>query len=217
MRKYVNFIFLISLSICPLITVIDSLQMGLCFGVTLSVMFFMLVNFIFGLEKIANKDVRTFVYAVLAAGFIILIKFIASKLGVATFVEFGKRLDISIVSLLLLGFYPIYNDTKMTTEDYAERTFYMGVIFIVACAIYGASIEILAYGNIWGVNLGFAGLEIFRQPFAGMFLIAVATAIVNMIRVAILNRKKKYNLLVDKYTLQIKTIIDNKNKEEKNG
>lgn len=212
MRKYVNFIFLISLAICPLIPVIDSLQMGLCFGVVLSIMFFMLVNFIFGLEKIANKDVRTFVYAVLCAGFIIMIKFIASKLNVALFTQFGERLDISIVSLLLLGFYPIYNDTKMTTEDYAERTFYMGIIFILATAMYGALIEVLAYGNIWGLDLGFEGIEIFRQPFAGLFIVAVVTTIANMIRVAKINRKKRYNILVDKYTLQIKTIVDAKKK-----
>lgn len=212
MRKYVNFIFLISLSICPLIPVIDSLQMGLCFGVTLSVMFFMLVNFIFGLEKIANKDVRTFVYAVLSAGFIILIKFIASKIGVNTISTFGERLDISIVSLLLLGFYPIYNDTKMTTEDYAERTFYMGIIFLAAAVCYGLLIEILAYGKVWGLSLGFDGIEIFRQPFAGLFVVAIVTTIANMIRVGIKNRKKQYNLLVDKYTLQIKTIIDAKQK-----
>ncbi len=212
MRKYVNFIFLISLSICPLITVIDSLQMGLCFGLTLSVVFFMLVNFIFGLEKIANKDVRTFVYAVLSAGFIIMIKFIASKIAVPVISSFGERLDISIVSLLLLGFYPIYNDTKLTTEDYAERTFNIGFIFLLASVVYGLIIEVLAYGNIWGVDLGFAGFEIARQPFAGLFIIAIVTTIANMIRVVLINRKKQYNLLIDKYTLQIKTIIDAKKK-----
>ena len=105
----------------------------------------------------------------------------------------------------------------MTTEDYAEKTFYMGAIFVLACAVYGALIEVLAYGKIWGLSLGFDGIAIFRQSFAGLFIIAIATTVANMIRIAIINKKKEYNILVDKYTLQIKTIIDAKDKEAKNG
>lgn len=215
MRKYINFIFFIAIALCPLVTVISSLKMGLMFGGCVAVTFFLLVNFISGLEKIANKDVRVFLYSVLCSGFIIMFKYITSKIGLESVSEFGSKIEISIVSMIILGFYPIYNDTKMTTDDYAERTFYMALIFILSASLYGLIIEILASGSVWGVSLGFDGFKIFTQPFVGLFIIAILTTIANVIRIAIVKHKEKYNLLVDKYTLQIKTILDAKNREGK--
>ena len=69
----------------------------------------------------------------------------------------------------------------------------MGIIFIGATVLYGAFIEVLAYGKIWGLSLGFDGIAIFRESFAGLFVIAILTTIANIVRVSIINKKKTYN------------------------
>lgn len=215
-RFTINPLYIVAVSLCILCEYVNSLQQGLLFGLLTAVVSLVCVNLVSLVEKIADKNLRAFLIAMLSAIIIVVAEYACAIINREFFVENSANMKWVIVAVVALSIVPTYFETRLTTKHYFDHMFFSVAMFVIQMILYSVIIEILGYGTIWEYSLfgSFAGFVFARQLYFKFFLIGAMCILFNFVYQRVEDKKMQYELLVEKYKIQIKQILQAKDKEE---
>lgn len=205
-KNPINSIYLIALALASLVALVDSLYVGIIYTVVVVLVFLLSISVVSMFEKIADKNVKFLIYILFASTFVIILKVVTTFIDSQLIMAVGKKLDMAIVPCILLSIIPIYLEDSFTAGQYFVKSLLMSGITILMFAIYSIVVEILGLGTIAGVNLGFEGLEFFTMSYGRFIVIGLICILFNIVRRAHLKRKRRFNMLVERYKIQIREI-----------
>ena len=211
----INSVYLIALACASLITVVGSLYEALVFSVVVIVVFLISISIVSMIEKIADKHVKFITFALISAALITVLKVVFEYVNLKLIVVLAETIDFAILPCLLIGIVPIYFEDALSVKEYFSTAFLMCITCLLMFGLYGAIHEILAYGKIANVSLGFEGYMFFRMSYGSLIIIATLAIIFNICRRAYLKNSRKFNMLVEKYKIQIREIRDTEEKMKK--
>lgn len=204
----INSVYLIALACCSLITLIYGLQTALIYAVVIVATYLVSLSVVSMIEKITDNHVRFIIYALVSVAIITILKIVCSYVNIQSVVLAGEHIEFTILPCMILAIYPIYfEDTFKGSQYFVSILIQAGVTLLTLC-LYGAIIEMLGFGMIWGKEIGFEGLDFFTKPYGAFFIIATLCVIFNMFRRAYLKKTRRYRTLVDKYKIVITEIRD---------
>lgn len=205
----VNSVYLIALAVCSLLSVVNSLYQALIYAAVVVAVFLVSVSIVSMIEKVADKHVRFLMFALVSAALVTILKIVFTYINVSEIVLAADRLEFACLPCLLLAIVPIYFENNMTVGEFFIDALYMGLGIVLMLAFYGAIIEILGYGAIAKVSIkGFAGLEFFRLAYGKLIVLGCLTILFNIVRRTYLKNTRRFNMLVEKYKIQIREIRD---------
>lgn len=212
-RFSVNPLYIVAVAMCCVAPLLLTLKAAVIYSTIAVIVSLISVNLVSLVEKIADKNLRVFLIAMLAGVCIVLVEYVLillkDKLGL-TNIEDIRLLVLAVVTLSIV---PTYFETRLTTKDYYSNLFFAVGMFLLLSIICSIICEFTAFGTLWGFQIfaGFSGLTFATELFFQLFVIAVLCIISNFIFQFVSDRKLAFNLLVDRYKLIIKeTLIDNK-------
>jgi len=211
----INSVYLIALACVSLVFYIDSLFSALVFGVVIVAVFLVSISIVSMIEKIADKHVKFLAFSLICAGFITALKVVFDYVSISLIVEMADYIDIAIVPCLLMGIVPIYFEDSFSVSRFFSTALLMALCSVLMVCLYGAIVEVVAYGNIINKSLGFKGLEFFREPYGGLIIIATLAILFNLVRRAYIKSEKRYEMLVEKYKIQIREIRSSNQRKNK--
>jgi len=212
----VNSVYLIALALASLVLFVDSLFTALLYGVVIVCVFLVTISLVSMLEKIADKHVKFLTFALISSVLITVLKLIFGYVNIEFIVLSAEQLDIVVVPCLLLSIIPIYFEESLSVKQFFITSITISFVMLFMLLVYGLVIEIAGYGTIANINLGFAGIEFFRMPYGGFMVIATLAIIFNMVRRIYLKKTRRFNMLVEKYKIQIREIRDSAKRDNKN-
>lgn len=216
-RFTINPLYIVAVSLCILSEYINSLQQGLLFGLLTAVICLLCVNLVSLVEKIADKNLRAFLIAMLSAVIVVIAEFSCTLIGKDFLLDNIDNMKWIVVAVVALSIVPTYFETRLTTKHYFDHMFFSVIMFVVQIILYSAIVEVLGYGTIWNYSLfgSFAGFVFARQLYFKLFLIGIMSILFNFIYQVAEDKQMQFNLQVEKYKIQIKQILTAKDKEEK--
>lgn len=214
-RFTINPLYVVAISMCVVCEYVSSLQQGLLFGLVTSVIALICINLVSLVEKIADKNLRAFLIAMLAAVLIVVVQYSCDLIGWAFLKENADNLKWVVIAVITISIVPTYFETRLTTKHYFDHMFLSVIAFILQIAVYSAIVEVLGFGTIWGIPLfgAFSGFVFARQLYFRLFLVGAIVIISNFIYQTIEDRKMKYEILVEKYKIQIKQVLTNRDRQ----
>lgn len=217
-RFSINPIYVVAIAICCICGISTTLYNGLLFGVTTAVVSLLCINLISLTEKIANKNLRAFLIALLAGLFVVVGECIIEIVNIEFFTSNINNLKLIVLSVVTLSIVPTYFETRLTNKFYFANMFQSICSFIVLIVLYSTIMEFCTLGSVAGFKLFpvFSGFAIANQLFFQLFVISILTIIANCIYQHIENKRLKASMLVERYKLQIKKVVKNSQKEKEN-
>ena len=214
-RFTINPLYVVAISICAVSEYVSTLQQGLLFGLLTAVICLFCVNIVSLVEKIADKNLRAFLIAMLAAVIIVVLQYVCELIGWAFLLENADNLKWIVIAVIALSIVPTYFETRLTTRHYFDHMFLSVISFVLQIVLYSVIIEILGYGTIWGASIfgAFSGFVFARQLYFRLFLIGLIVCISNLLYQLIEDRKMKYDILVEKYKIQIKQVLTERDRQ----
>jgi len=215
-RFTINPLYVVAIGLCAVCEYVDTLQQGLLFGLLTAVVCLLCVNLVSLVERIADKNLRAFLIAMLSAALVVVLEYACELIGWELLIENAKNLKWIVIAVIALSIVPTYFETRLTTKHYFDHMFLSVIAFVLQIVIYSVVIEILGYGTIWNIPLfgAFSGFVFARQLYFRLFLIGVIVIISNLVYQLVEDRKMKYEILVEKYKIQIKQVLTERDKKE---
>ena len=220
----INSVYLIALACCSLITLVQGLKTALIFAIVIVATYLVSLSIVSMIEKITDNHVRFIIYSLISVAIITILKLVCSYVNIQSVVLAGEHIEFAILPCMILAIYPIYFEDTFKGSQYFVSILVQAAVTIVALCAFGAIIEVLGFGRIWEISIGFNGLDFFTKPYGAFFVIATLCVIFNMFRRAYLKKSRGYRTLVDKYKIMITEIRDSElrrkeleEKEEKGG
>jgi len=214
----INSIYLLALACASLITFINSVTEALVYAVTVVSVFLFAICIVSMIEKIADKHVKFFVYALISSALITVLKIVFQYVNVELIVTMSKSIDIAIVPCLLIGIIPIYFEDSLSVKQYFITSLVMAGCALLMFTLFGFVIDLVGRGIVIETSLNFKGIEFFMMPYGKLIIIAFITILFNIVRRTYLINNRKFNMLVEKYKIQIREIrSSNQRKEEAEG
>ncbi len=206
------------MALCCICTVSTTLYNGLLFGVSTAVIALICINLVSLTEKIANKNLRAFLIALLAGFLIIGGECVIEIVNIEFFVSNMDNLKWILISVITLSIVPTYFETRLANRYYFANMLFSIAIFVLMIAMYSTILEFCTLGSVAGYRIfsGFAGFSLANELFFQLFVIFVLVTIVNIIYQHVENKKLQSNMLVERYKLQIKKVANSSQKEDKN-
>ncbi len=206
----VNSVYLIALAVSSILLVVNSLYQALIYCAVVVAVFLVSVCVVSMIEKVADKHVRFLMFALVSAALITIIKIVFGYINVKEIVLAGESIEFACLPCLLLAIVPIYFENNMSVKEFFVDSLLMSMGLVLMLALYGAIIEILGHGTIANVQIfkGFAGVEFFTKAYGAFLVIGILTILFNIVRRTYLKKTRRYNMLVEKYKVQIREIRD---------
>ena len=202
----INSVYLLALACASMVLYVNSFYETLVYAVTIFGVFLFAISVVSMIEKIADKNVKFFAYALICAALITILKVVFQYVNISLIVIMSKSIDIAIVPCLLIGIVPIYFEDSLSVKQYFISAILMSVGVVLMLGVFGMITEILGYGSFLDKSLGFKGVEFFALPHGKFIVIALITVIINLFRRAYLKHVRHYRMIVDKYKIQIREI-----------
>lgn len=212
----VNSVYLITLASVSLILFVNSFYTALFFSIVTVSVFLIGICIVSMIEKIAAKHIKFIIFALVSAGLITIFKVVCGYMNIEYIVKLSKNIEIAIVPCLMLAIIPIYFENKLSVRQYFYSSLLMCLIFAVMIILHGTITEIVGYGMFMRKPLKMEGFEFFTKPYGSFILLATLCVIFNMVRRGYLKKTKKFEMLTDRYKLQIAEIKDTKDRENSN-
>lgn len=214
-RFAINPVYVVGVALCCICASCTSLQAGLLLGGITVASMLLCVNLISFAERIADKNLRAFLIAMLVAAIVVVCEYVFRLLGTELFISNIGNLQYMLLAVICLSIVPTYFETRLTTKDYFSNMMFSVFIFFVLTCLYSFIIELLGNGTIWGYSVipGFSGYAFANQFFFEMFVVAALVLITNIIYQKIEDRHMQFALLVERYKAQIIASLKNKQKE----
>ena len=206
----INSVYLIALACASLILYVNSLYTALIYGLVTVAVFLVSVSIVSMIEKVADKHVRYLIVAIISAALITILKVVCGYINIQEVVLAGENLEITIVPCLLLSIVPIYFEDAFSARQFFANSLLISFGTILILLIFGILTEMLGYGAIAGVSIGFDGLEFFAMPYGALMILATLTIIFNIVRRTYLKKTRRFEMLVEKYKIQIREIKEKK-------
>ena len=202
-KNGINPIFVATLAVLPLINIASNLQEVVFLGLVASFSYIIAISLVSILEKIVDRNLRFFVFMLLASSLVTGFYYLYSIFPNILYIEAGEKINYCLVSAGILSIETLYSNRKVALTGYFYKML-MGVpAFLGIYFLFGALREILAYGNVWGVGLGFIGLDFFKAPAGAFILLAFICGFVNSFYLNTRAKKHQYNMLVEKYKMKL--------------
>ncbi len=214
-RFAINPLYVVAIAMCSICAYCTSLQTGLVLAAVVVLSSLLCVNIISFTERIADKNLRAFLVAMLVAGIVVVCAYVFDIIGGEALQNAKPGLNFALIAVICLSIVPTYFETRLTTKDYFANMFFSVVMFFILTAIYSAIIEFLGYGTLWGYNIipSFTGFTFANQLFFQLFLVACLILISNWIYQAVEDRQMNFDLLVERYKVQILQSLKKQQKE----
>ena len=220
-RFSINPLYVVAVALCCVSFITTTLYQGIFFGLVTVFVALICINLVSCVEKIADKNLRAFLIAMLSALFIVVGEYVIELLAKEFFVDNIENLKYTLLAVVTLSIVPTYFETRLTTKFYFSNMFFSLFAFLVLVIIYSAILELCAYGSIAGFKLvaSFNGFYFARQLFFQLLVVAMLTILANIVYQKVQDKKLKFDLLVERYKAQIKQVLIQKSqqKENKNG
>ena len=204
----INSVYLIALACCSLISLVQSLKTALIFAIVIVATYLVSLSIVSMIEKITDNHVRFIIYSLISVSIITILKLVCSYVNIQSVVLAGEHIEFAILPCMILAIYPIYFEDTFTGSKYFVSIIVQAGVTVLTLCLFGAIVEMLGFGKIWGVSIGFDGLDFFTKPYGAFFIIATLCVIFNMFRRAYLKKSRRYRTLVDKYKIIITEIRD---------
>lgn len=214
-RFTINPIYIVAVAMCCLASAATTLYSGLLLGLITVCTALLCINVVSFVEKIADKNLRAFLIAILAATIIVISMYVFELIGTVFLldnIEGLKWIELAVITLCIV---PTYFETRITTSYYFANMFFSVFAFLIMLVIYSAIIEFLSAGTLAGfaVTNNFAGYPIASELFFQLLVIVVLDIIANFIYQKVEDRKMMFNLQVERYKLHIKQVLKNNAKD----
>ena len=215
-RFTINPIYIVGVALCCICSVATTLYSGLLFGLIVVVVSLLSINLVSFVEKIADKNLRAFLIAMLTTTIVVLCQYLFEYIGQELLVSNIENLKWVILAVVTLSVVPTYFDTRLSTKFYFIHMFYSCFVFLVLTVVYSALIEFLGHGTLAGFQLipGFSGFSFALELFFQLFVIGIFTILANVLYQWHEDRKMRFELLVDRYKAQVKQVLINKEKQK---
>lgn len=205
----INSVYLIALAVCSLVLVVNSFYNALIFGIVVVAVFLVSTSIVAMVEKIADKHIRFLLFALVSAALVIILKLVCGYVNVKEIVFAGETLEFACIPCMLLALIPIYFESKLTVKDFFGGALLSSAGFLLMLLLFGTIVEVLGYGTFAGMNIaGFDGIEFFTKSYGCYMVIATLTILFNIVRRTYLKKTRHFNMLVEKYKIQIREIHD---------
>jgi len=202
-KNGINPIFVATLAALPLINIASSLQEVVLLGLVASFTYIIAISIISILEKMVDRNLRFFVFMILACAIVTAFRYIYAIFPNILYLEAGDKINYCLITAGILSIETLYSNRKMALTGYFYKML-MGVpAFLGIYFLFGALREIIAYGTVWGVGLGFIGLDFFKSSGGAFILLALICSFINSFYLSSRAKKHQYNLLVEKYKMKI--------------
>lgn len=216
-KSPVNSVYLIALACCCLVAYVHSLFTALLFAAVVVVCLLIGVSIVSMIEKIADKHVRFLIFSMISAAIVVIFKVVLRFIDVKEVALIADVIDMAVVVSMLLAIVPIYFEDALTVKQFFTEALLISLGFTLMLTVLGVLVEIFGYGEIAGVSLGFNGMWFFTMPFGIFMLIAVLAILFNIVRRTYLKNTRKFDMLVEKYKIQIREIKSQEQRKQKNG
>lgn len=212
----INSVYLIALAVCSLALVMNSFFTALIFSIVVVSVFLISISIVSMIEKIADKHIRFLLFALVSAALITIFKIVCGYISVQEILYVGDNIELAILPCLMLAIVPIYFEKDFTMKEFFVNSLMASLGLFLMMNLAGLIVEMLAYGSVAGVQLsaGFSGFATLRHGFTLLFVVATLAIPFNMVRRAYLKKTRKFNMLVEKYKIQIRSIRDVQLKKE---
>jgi len=214
-RFTINPLYVVAVAMCCLCQYVNTLQQGLLFGLLTAVICLLCTNLVSLVEKIADKNLRAFLITMLTAVIIVILEYVFELLNWQILVDNMENLKWIVIAVAALSIVPTYFETRLTTKHYFVNMFFSIISFFVLIVVYSVIIEVLGSGTIFGIALfgNFSGFVFAEQLYFKLFLIAMLTIVSNFVYQAIEDRQMRFELLVEKYKINIKQVLNERDKK----
>jgi len=218
-RFTINPLYIVAVAMCCICSICTTFYQALFFGLVTIVIALFCINIVSFVERIADKNLRAFIIAILAAVIVVLGEYVIEIMANEFLLANASGIKWVLLAVVSLCIVPTYFETRLTNRYYFVNMFYSLFAFLVMILVYSIVIEFLGYGTFAGMVViqGFAGFEFALQLFFQLFVIGVMVIIANIIYQKSEDRKMQFDLLVEKYKIQIKRVLTNKYKNKENS
>ena len=209
-RFTINPLYVVAVAMCTICQYVNTLQQGLLFGLLTAVICLLCTNLVSLVEKIADKNLRAFLITMLTAVIIVILEYVFELLNWEILTENLDSIKWIIIAVTALSIVPTYFETRLTTRHYFINMFFSVISFFVLIVVYSVIIEVLGFGSIFGYALfgNFGGFVFAGQLYFKLFVIALLIILTNFIYQVVEDRKMRFDLLVEKYKLNIKQVLN---------
>lgn len=217
-RFTINPLYVVAVALCCICSVSTTLFNGLLFGLATAVIALICINLISLTEKIANKNLRAFLIAIMAGFLIVICECAVDVINIDFFTLNKDNLKWVVISVITLSIVPTYFETRLATRHYFGNMLYSIFAFVVLTIVYATILEFCTLGSVAGYQIfkSFSGFALANQLFFQLFVIAILLIVSNLIYQHIEDRRLKSSILVERYKLQIKKVINNSQEEDEN-
>ena len=202
-KNGINPIFVATLAALPLINIASNLQEVVLLGLVASFSYIIAISLVSILERIVDRNLRFFVFMLVACAIVTAFRYIYAVFPNILYIDVGDKINYCLVSAGILSIETLYSNRKMALTGYFYKML-MGVpAFLGIYFLFGSIREIIAYGTVWGVELGFIGLDFFKTSAGAFILLAFICGFVNSFYLGTRAKKHQYNMLVEKYKMKL--------------
>lgn len=213
----INAVYLIALASISLTSFISSFYEALVYAIVIISVFLFSISVVSMIEKIADKHVKFLAFALICSALITILKIVFQYVNIQQIVLMADTLDISIVPCLLIAIVPIYFEDSLSVKQFFSSALLISLGMLLLIGLFGLTVEMVGFGKVIGKSLGFNGVAFFTQPFGKFIIIALITVMFNVVRRAYLKSSRKYNMLVEKYKIQIREIRSSEERKNNKG
>ncbi|MBQ7579293.1 MAG: hypothetical protein IJT25_02035 [Clostridia bacterium] len=202
-KNGINPVFVATLAVLPLINVAFTLQEVVLLGLVSAFTYIIAISLISILEKVANRNLRFFVFMIIACAIVTVFNYVYAIFPNVLYVEAGSKINYCLISAGILSIETLYSNRKMALTGYFYKML-MGVpAFLGIYFLFGSIREILGLGSVWGVELGFQSIEFFKTSYGAFILLALICSFINSFYLHSRAKKHQYNMLVEKYKMKL--------------
>lgn len=174
--------FVLMLGMCPTLAVTTSAINGLGMGLTTTAVLMLSNLIISGMRKIIPGRVRIPAFIVIIATFVTVIQLLLEAYIPFLNKALGMYIPLIVVNCIILGRAESYAYSHKPVASFFDGLG-MGLGFSMALTCIGAVREILGSGSVFGMAIpGFTPIRIFAQAPGAFFVLAVLSALQNVLK-----------------------------------
>lgn len=202
----INSVYLIALATVSICGQLTTFYNALIFGVVVLAVYYVSLSIVSMIDKITDNHVRFILYTFISSALIIILKVLLQYVGIKEVVFASETLEVAILPCMILAIAPIYFESTFEPKKYVGLFILVGVVTLVMFLIHGVVVEIFGNATICGKELNIKPNEAFTEIYASFFIVATLSVLFNLVRRAHIKRKKRFEILVDRYKIIISDI-----------
>lgn len=209
MKKKTDYIFnpllFFGVGLFPALIICYSLKSAVVFGALLVAEIILINLVISGFKSLVIRQVRIPIYVLISLSVIYFIDSLAYNLLPNLYADSWSVVQILFTTTVTL-FICEYTSTELKLSASILVSLRVVLAYVVVLILLGAMVEVLGYGQIWGIALGFEGIPFFAS-FAGIVLmLAIMALLYNVIATYFVKRRILFETLVDRYVQYLETV-----------